>query len=154
MKSERVEHLIIMRVLQPGLISSLFTICLLTFGILLLFDSALRNIQRTRVLYVIGQCKSCEMGSALAESDFQKGSYLLVRWGLPETRSMVVGEVLHSDFGIDQLYGGCADRAGVDCYTDRMAELLLQKYGKDFYRKVMDKANRIYDERKKRNPLY
>ena len=67
---------------------------------------------------------------------------------------MVIGEVLHADYGIEQLYGGCACRSKVNCYTNRMADLLLGKYGAGFYENVIDKANRIYEERKRVDPLY
>lgn len=32
------------------------------------------------------------MGSELAKSDFDKGAHFLIRWGLPETKSIVVSE--------------------------------------------------------------
>lgn len=122
---------------------AIFTICLLTFSILLLFYSTSTNLRRMRLFYVIAQCKTCERASTLADSDFEKGQYLLIRWGLPERRSIVIGEVLSADYGIEQIYVGCAARKEVDCYTNRMAELVLDKYGSGFYQDVIDKANGI-----------
>lgn len=89
------------------------------------------------------------MGSELAKSEFDKGAYFLVRWGLPETRSIVVGEVLQTDYGIEQIYGGCARHDEVDCYTDTMYLLFQQRYGNEFYLQVRNKADRLYAERKK-----
>ena len=91
------------------------------------------------------------MGSELAKSDFNKGAYFLIRWGLPETGSIVVGEVLRTDYGVEQLYGGCAGRDEVDCYTDTMYSLLQQKYGEGFYLHVINQAHRLYTERKNAN---
>lgn len=128
-----------------------FTTWLLIPCVLVLFDFTL-NPDRSRLLYIIAQCKTCDTASALAESDFKKGQYLLIRWGLPETRSTVVGEVLLAEYGIKQIYGGCVKPSEVDCYTNRMAELLLGRYGAGFYEDVVDKANRIYEERKRNKP--
>lgn len=85
----------------------------------------------------------------MARSDFQKGSYLLIRWGLPETRSIITGEVLQSDFGIRQVYGGCARRDEVDCYTNTMYSLLEAKHGSSFYLRATEKARQLYVERSK-----
>lgn len=131
---------------------AIFTVFLLSFGILILFNLTLTDASRTRFFYVMSQCKTCEMGSKLAKADFGKGSYLLIRWGLPETISLVTGEVLKSDYGIQQLYGGCSARDEVDCYTNTMYSLLQEKYGSDFYVKARENARRLYADRREARP--
>jgi hypothetical protein len=127
-----------------------FIFCVLTFSILMLFNLTLTDASRTRFYYVVSQCKTCEKGSILAKSDFDNGSYLLIRWGLPETVSEI-GEILKSDFGIQQMYGGCAGRDEVDCYTNTMYSLLQAKYGSEFYSQAKRKAQRLYAERQRSN---
>ena len=127
---------------------AIFTVFLVTFSILMLFNLTVTDAGRTRFYYVISQCKTCEMASELAKADFSRGSYLLIRWGLPETISLVTGEVLKSDYGIQQLYGGCAARKEVDCYTSTMYSLLQEKYGAEFYARARENARRLYDDRR------
>jgi hypothetical protein len=134
--------------------TAILTFSIITFGILMLFEFTLTDSKGTRFYYVISQCKTCEAASALAKRDFEKGSYFLIRWGLPETISVVTGEVLESYYKVEQMYGGCVGRDEVDCYTDTMYSLLQQKYGLEFYFQARKKASRICSERKKANPLY
>jgi hypothetical protein len=143
MEFQLVEHLHVMKFAHHGPLAT-FTVCLLTFGILMLFNLTLTDASQTRFFYVVSQCKTCEMGSTLARSDFDKGSYLLIHWGLPETVSTITGEILESDFGIQQIYGGCAGREEVDCYTNTMYSLLRERYGSEFYLGARDKALRLH----------
>jgi hypothetical protein len=131
---------------------AIFVLCSMTFSMLILFNLRITDAGQTRLLYVISQCKTCETGSKLAESDFDDGSYLLIRWGLPETISEITGEVLESDFRIRQMYGGCVGREEVGCYTNRMYSLLQEKFGTEFYVLARDKAYQLYTERKNSNP--
>ena len=61
---------------------------------------------------------------------------------------MIIGDVLRSDYGIDQIYGGCIVREKVDCYAKTMYSLLQQKYGPQFYLRVREKAEQVWVERR------
>ena len=83
--------------------------------------------------------QTCEMGSKLAKADFEKGAYFIIRWGLPEPASILRGEILEKEFGIQQVYGGCVPRDEVECYTSTMYSLLQGKYGYAFYKQARKK---------------
>lgn len=131
---------------------AILTFLIIAFSILVLFDLTLADSTRTRFYYVMSQCKTCEAASALAKQDYEEGSWLLIRWGLPETVSIVTGEVLKSDYKVQQMYGGCAGRNEVDCYTDTMYRLLQQKYGVTFVLEARKKARWMVSEGKKAVP--
>ena len=132
-----------MRFLRLGPIAT-FTIYIVTIGILILFDATLTDSDRTKFFYVMSQSKTCEHGSKIAKLYFDKGNYLLIFFGLPDGGVEIVGEVLESDYGIVQRYGGCAGPDEIYCYTKTMYSLLQQKYGTEFYLNARKKAAKIY----------
>ena len=135
-----------MRFINIGKVA-ITTNCIIIFSILAVFDLTLTDSDHTHLLYVISQSKTCEKAAALAKSDFQKGSYLLIRFGLPET-SEITGEVLQHDYGIVQRYPGCVPVAEVECYTQRMYSLLQGRFGAEFYSKARAKASAILEFQK------
>jgi hypothetical protein len=98
---------------------------------------------------VLRGCVTCEAAENLAKSDFERGSYVLVQFGLPEMTSEITGEVLQKDHGIVQRYPGCAPIAEVECFTQKMYSLLQEKFGAEFYRKARAKASAIRAQQKR-----
>ena len=140
--------LVLMRFTYVGP-TAIFVIAMLTFSVLGLFEFTLRSATQNRLLFVFAQSTTCDRASALARSDFERGDYLLLRFGLPESLSVVIGEVLASDYGIKQIYGGCGGgNDEIDCYNNTMYSLLQQEYGAEFLLQAREKARRIYVEKK------
>ena len=101
----------------------------------------------------MSQCKTCESASALAKQYFQKSSYVLIEFGLPD--NMTLSEVLKSNYQVELMYGSCgAGTDEMDCYNKTMYKLLQEKYGNSFYIDARNNAQRINSERKEANGSY
>jgi hypothetical protein len=92
------------------------------------------------VNYLRKKCKTCEIAESLAQADFEKGSCRLISWGFGSKTKEMLGPILKEDYNITMLWGGCDGSYEVDCYHNKMATLLLQKYGSDFYDKALAKT--------------
>ena len=152
MESDNFWHPSFMKFIRLGPIA-IFTVSILIFSILILFESTFKDSRRTTRYYIMSQCKTCESASALAKQYFQKSSYVLIEFGLPD--NMTLSEVLKSNYEIELIYGGCG--GGTDemvCYNETMYKLLQEEYGNEFYLDARSMAQRINSERKKANSFY
>jgi hypothetical protein len=121
---------------------AIFTVSILTFSVLILFEFTLTNSRQTTLYYIMGQCKTCESASVLAKQYFEKGSYVLIEFGLPD--NMTLSNVLKTSYGVELMYGSCgAGTEETDCYNETMYMLLQKKYGDTLYLNARNEAHRI-----------
>jgi hypothetical protein len=92
------------------------------------------------VYYLEKNCVTCEKAEQLALHDFKNGRYNLISWGFGSRIHEVLGPILKRDYKVQMLWGGCNGTYEVDCYHNKMARLLLGKYGNDFYDKALDQT--------------
>jgi hypothetical protein len=136
-------HLSNMRFLTLSILSA-FIFLALTASLILFYLFPGRN--ETMINFLDGKCKTCVNARALAGADFEQGTYRVIRVGLPEQniKRDLIASILKADYNIDTFHAGCVGTEEMDCYTETMAGLLLQKYGADFYDKVKAKAEEQY----------
>jgi hypothetical protein len=133
-------HLYYMKFLHIGQVA-VFTIGMILFSILALFPFTLKSHQQTTLYYIMSQSKKCESASALAQQYFDKGTYVLVVFGLPDSNNLM--EVMKTDYNVDLIYGGCGLATDeTDCFNETMYRLLEGKFGEEFYERARGKARR------------
>lgn len=95
------------------------------------------------IAMVYYKCTSCSAATDHAVSDFKAGNYKIINWGLFSGNSeklITVSSILDRDYNIKMLGGGCMPISEIDCYNNRMRELLNKKYGNHFMRDAFRKA--------------
>ena len=88
------------------------------------------------------KCTSCSIAIENAVSDFNAGNYEIVNWGLNSGNSeklITVTSILESDYNIKILHGGCTSIPEINCYSNKMNELLVKKYGHYYFRNAFRK---------------
>lgn len=98
--------------------------------------------------------KNCEEGITEANSDFQRGLYSNISYGLIIQTDAEFDEFLANyrkeKYGIDSKMGGCVITPYTKCYSERMDELILEKFGKDIFEKSQKEAKKLYSKQKKK----
>jgi hypothetical protein len=130
-------HLTDMRSIKLCILTTYIFLALLSPPILLIFYP---DPNWAIITYLRKKCETCEIAESLAQADFEKRSYRLVSWGFGSKTKEMLGLILKEDYNITMLWGGCDGSYEVDCYHNKMATLLLQKYGSDFYDKARAKT--------------
>ncbi|RZJ79363.1 MAG: hypothetical protein EOO47_11055 [Flavobacterium sp.] len=94
------------------------------------------------------KCTSCSAAIENANSDFNAGNYQIVNWGLVYGNSeklITVSSILERDCNIKMFGGGCMPISEIDCYNNRMRQLLNKKYGNRFIEDAFRKAVKLND---------
>lgn len=92
------------------------------------------------------KCTSCSIAIENAVSDFNEGNYKIVNWGLtsgnPE-KLITVSSILELDYNIKSFQGGCMPISEINCYSNKMRQLLVKKYGNHFIGDAFRKAVKL-----------
>ncbi|MBB2144222.1 hypothetical protein GM921_01880 [Pedobacter sp. LMG 31464] len=122
-----------MKLINSNSILSIGSTIILTASILIYWFLFI-PLTPIQVLYL--KCTNCTIGKEQAITDFKKGTYQIVTWGLPDTRYDTIvypSDILESDYKIKTIRGNnCVSYYAIDCYTIKMYQLLSVKYGNDF----------------------
>jgi hypothetical protein len=91
---------------------------------------------------------SCEDGTNKAISDASKGKYRLLSYGLPiyndwDFQSFYEDYMLKA-YGIDIGNGGCVVSEESECYSQKMREIIYEKFGKDVFDRAESEAKGKY----------
>jgi hypothetical protein len=136
-----------MRFLKLSILAtSIFLALISTLILLWIYPGA----NRAMVNYLEKKCLTCEKAEHLALHDFKNGRYNLISWGFGSEKHEILAPILKTDYNVHMLSGGCSESYELDCYHNKMAKLLLDKYGNDFYDKALDQTHL----RKKYFPLF
>jgi len=132
-----------MKFLKLSVLSALVILGLIASVILFYFFPD-RN--RATIYLFEKKLQTCGIARELAQADFAKGTYRIIRGGMPHdhTKNEVIAAVLKTDYNIEVIYSGCVGTPEMDCYTIAMGDLLVTKYGKNFCNEVVEKANKQY----------
>ena len=90
---------------------------------------------------------SCQIAEQNAVSDFKKGEYLIIWWGLPsdEEFDKIFYSIITSKYKIKSFRGGCVPLIEMDCYNIKMRGLLYKKYGNSFMFNSYKEAKSLYN---------
>lgn len=98
--------------------------------------------------------KNCEEGIIEADTDFQNEIYSSVSYGLIIQIDAEFDEFLANyrkeKYGITSKMGGCVITPYTKCYSERMDELILEKFGKDIFEKSEIEAKKRYSKQNKK----
>ena len=98
---------------------------------------------------------SCENGNKYAARDAKLGKYKLFEFGLkiivhyvPQGFDEYYKNYILEKYNIETFEGGCNVYKTAECYTEKMKELLLKKYGNNFFEKAKKEARTLFRESK------
>ncbi len=96
------------------------------------------------------RCRDCEKAEQLAYQHFDQKQRRIIFWGLPE-EGMTTTELmplLAERFNIQSLLGGCVRNPNIECYNQKMKELLVAEFGREALDRAYLEANQRYDLKK------
>ncbi|TCC92117.1 hypothetical protein EZ428_10320 [Pedobacter frigiditerrae] len=102
--------------------------------------------QRKDMAMIYYKCTSCSVAIENAVSDFNGGNYQIISWGLPDgnpKKLITVNSILELDYNIKSFHGGCMSIPLINCYNNKMYQLLFKKYGNHFIGDAFRKAVKL-----------
>ena len=114
-------------------------------------------------LQVLGQTDSlipydtsgtaCERGQKMADFIGKEGKrYVIFEFGLQKVSwetnrfNKYYNNYLLEKYNIEVIHGGCMINMHDKCFSDRIKEVLLKKYGKDFFKNTRKEAKKLFDK--------
>lgn len=98
--------------------------------------------------------KNCEEGIIEANTDFQNELYSSISYGLIIQNDSEFNEFVANyrkeKYGIITKMGGCVITPYTKCYSEKMHELILEKFGKDIFERSRKEANKLYSKQNKK----
>ncbi len=87
----------------------------------------------------------CEEGINLAIEDYSKGIRKIFEWGdgVEDKVYDAAKKILTSEYGFIFEHLGCTPDLDAQCYTDFMYRKIELENGKDFFKKIIERAKRI-----------
>ena len=95
---------------------------------------------------------TCESGTEQAKTDFKNGIYNCFSYGLifetnPELSAYIRNHTKNK-YGIDTKNAGCVITEYSQCYSKTMNDLVLDKFGKDIFKKSSRQAEELFKKEK------
>ena len=98
--------------------------------------------------------KNCDEGIVEAETDFKNGIYNSISYGMIIQTNVEFDEFVANyrkeKYGIISKMGGCVVTPYTDCYSEKMQELILKKFGKNIFEKSEKEAEELYAKQSKK----
>ncbi len=96
---------------------------------------------------------NCEEGTKAAKSHFENEKFNSYSYGLPFDSEPkftdFYEEYMKTKYKIEVRNRGCVVTEYSECYSKTMRELLLKKFGNDFFQKVVKEARELFDKQNK-----
>lgn len=110
-----------------------------------------RHFKKVRLL-VNHNPYTCESGIEEAIEDANSGNFRLLTYGLIVFKdyefTKFYWNYVKEKYGITLGVGGCIVNESIDCYQEKMSELIYKKFGKDVFEIAEKEARIAYNERK------
>ena len=98
--------------------------------------------------------KNCDEGIVEAKTDFKNGIYNSISYGMIIQTNVEFDEFVANyrkeKYGIISKMGGCVVTPYTDCYSEKMQELILKKFGKNIFEKSEKEAEKLYAKQSKK----
>ncbi|NNF85743.1 MAG: hypothetical protein HKM26_04275 [Winogradskyella sp.] len=93
----------------------------------------------------------CDYGTEMAITDFSNGKYVMVTYGLIVSQDWDFEnyyiDYMAKNYNVIMSFGGCTVLPSELCYSNKMKELLRDKFGANFFEESKEAAKQLYNSK-------